>query len=329
MTRSVAIVWDAGLDLGPAAAMARGVAGDLPVVALLPEGGDAALAAAATANSDRVLVLGDALASPLAEAAADALEGACRQEGAELVVLPATVRWREVAAQLSFRLGGGCATEVLDLRRDDVGALLADRLLYGGLVVATVALRPPAVVTVAVLAATDAGASFAELAPAVETAGAEASKRLLERKRLVAEAAEAEGAERPPADLSTAGRIVAAGRGLRRREDLPLIEALAAALGAEIACTRPIADDLKWLPEDRKVGLSGRTVRPSLYVAVGISGAIQHLVGMRDSGVIVAINSDPRAPIFQAADFGVVGDLYEIVPRLTAALGARPRRAGW
>lgn len=328
MTGSVAIVWDAELDLGPAAAMARGVARDLPVVALLPEGGDASLPAAAAASSDRVIVLGDALTSPLAEAAADALEGACRQEGAELVVLPATVRWREVAAQLSFRLGGGCATEVLDLRRDDVGALLADRLLYGGLVVATVALRPPAVVTVAVSAATDAGASPLELAPAVEAAGAEASKRLLERKRLMPEAVEGEGAERP-ADLSTAGRIVAAGRGLRRREDLPLIEALAAALGAEIACTRPIADDLKWLPEERQVGLSGRTVRPSLYVAVGISGAIQHLVGMRDSGVIVAINSDPRAPIFQAADFGVVGDLYEIVPRLTAALGARPRRAGW
>jgi electron transfer flavoprotein alpha subunit len=320
VTRSVAIVAEAGLDLEPAAAIVRQATGGLPVVAFLPDGGDASLAAAASAKPDRVVVIGDGTALPLAETAAAALEAACRQEGAELVVLPAAVRWREVAAQLGFRLGGGCTTEVLELRRGEAGTLLADRLLYGGLVVATLALRIPAVVTVAVPATVE-GAILPERASAPEAATPEASKRLLDRRQLEPEAAEGEAAERA-ADLSTAGRIVAVGRGLRRQEDLSLIEGLAAVLGAEIACTRPIAEDLEWLPEERKVGLSGRVVKPALYMAVGISGAIQHLVGMRDSGVIVAINSDPRAPIFQAADFGVVGDLYEVVPRLTAALAA-------
>jgi electron transfer flavoprotein alpha subunit len=326
MTGSVAVVAEAGLDLGPASAIVKRVARDLPVVALLPDGSDASLAAAASAKPDRVVVISDGPAPLLAETAAAALEEVCRREGAELVALPATVRWREVAAQLGFRLGGGCTTEVLDLRRGEEGALLADRLLYGGLVVATLALRAPAVVTLDVPVTTEAAIPV-EPVPVLEAVAPEGSKRLLDRKRLAPEAAEGEEAERPT-DLSTAGRIVAVGRGLRQREDLSLIENLAAVLGAEIACTRPITDDLGWLPEERKVGLSGRVVKPTLYVAVGISGAIQHLVGMRDSGVIVAINSDPRAPIFQAADFGVVGDLYEVIPGLTAALAAKARTVG-
>jgi electron transfer flavoprotein alpha subunit len=274
--------------------MVRRVAEDLPMVALVPDGGDASLAAAASAKPDRVVVVGDGPAPLLAETAAAPLEGACRTEGAELVVVPAAVRWREVAAQLGFRLGGGCTTEVLDLRRGEAGTLLADRLLYGGLVVATLALRAPAVVTVAVPAAAEAAVP-PERASSPGAATPEAPKRLLDRRPLEPEASNGEATERA-ADLSTARRIVAVGRGLRHREDLSLIEALAAVLGAEIACTRPITEDLEWLPEDRKVGLSGHVVKPALYVAVGISGAIQHLVGMRDSTVIVAINPTPELP---------------------------------
>jgi electron transfer flavoprotein alpha subunit len=116
---------------------------------------------------------------------------------------------------------------------------------------------------------------------------------------------------------------VAVGRGLQRREDLALVEALCRVLDAELAGSRPLIEDLRWLPADRQVGLSGHTVRPELYLAVGISGQIQHLVGMRDAGVVVAINADAKAPIFDAADVGVVGDLYEVVPRLTDAVAAR------
>lgn len=127
---------------------------------------------------------------------------------------------------------------------------------------------------------------------------------------------------KPPAGvrLESADRIVSVGRGLRKKEDLALIEELARTLGAAVGCTRPIAAEAGWLTDDHWVGLTGHRVRPSLYLAVGISGAAQHLVGMRDSRIVVAINQDANAPIFQQADFQVVGDLYAIVPELTRRL---------
>jgi electron transfer flavoprotein alpha subunit len=120
-------------------------------------------------------------------------------------------------------------------------------------------------------------------------------------------------------DLGSAQRIVSVGRGIKGQENLPLIEALAQALDAELAASRPICDS-GWLPLERQVGSSGHTVAPRLYLAIGISGAIQHLVGMKGSECIVAINKDPDAPIFEVADYGIVGDLFEVVPALTEAV---------
>jgi len=122
-------------------------------------------------------------------------------------------------------------------------------------------------------------------------------------------------------DLGSAQRIVGVGRGIKGAENLPLMEALAGALGAEMAASRPICDN-GWMPMERQVGSSGQTVAPKLYLAVGISGAIQHLVGMKGSQCIVAINKDPDAPIFEVADYGIVGDLFEVVPALTEAVRA-------
>jgi electron transfer flavoprotein alpha subunit len=120
-------------------------------------------------------------------------------------------------------------------------------------------------------------------------------------------------------DLGSAQRIVSVGRGIKEAENISLVQELATALGAELAASRPICDS-GWLPLERQVGSSGQTVSPKLYLAVGISGAIQHLVGMKGSQCVVAINKDPDAPIFEVADYGIVGDLFEVVPALTEAV---------
>ncbi|MGP8271334.1 MAG: electron transfer flavoprotein subunit alpha/FixB family protein [Terracidiphilus sp.] len=122
-------------------------------------------------------------------------------------------------------------------------------------------------------------------------------------------------------DLGSAQLIVSVGRGIKEAENIPLVQELAKALGAELAASRPICDN-GWLPMERQVGSSGQTVAPKLYLAVGISGAIQHLVGMKSSQCVVAINKDPDAPIFEIADYGIVGDLFEVVPALTEAVKA-------
>jgi electron transfer flavoprotein alpha subunit len=114
--------------------------------------------------------------------------------------------------------------------------------------------------------------------------------------------------------------IISVGRGLKNKEDISIIKNLADSLKGEIGCSRPIASDLKWLPTEHWVGLSGHKVKPKIYIACGISGQIQHLAGMRDSDIIVAINKDPEAPIFNAADYGIVGDIYKVVPALVDKL---------
>jgi electron transfer flavoprotein alpha subunit len=120
-------------------------------------------------------------------------------------------------------------------------------------------------------------------------------------------------------DLAAANLIVSVGRGIKEETNIPIVEELAATLGAELAASRPICDN-GWLPMERQVGSSGQTVSPKVYIAVGISGAIQHLVGMKGSKAVVAINKDENAPIFEVADYGIVGDLFEVVPALTAAV---------
>ena len=126
---------------------------------------------------------------------------------------------------------------------------------------------------------------------------------------------------RQAVDLSQAERIVAVGRGIKSQEHIALAEALAAAIGAEVAASRPICD-AGWLPMERQIGSSGQTVAPKLYIAIGISGAIQHVVGMKGARTIVAINKDAEAPIFEVADYGIAGDLFEVLPALTDAVKA-------
>lgn len=121
-------------------------------------------------------------------------------------------------------------------------------------------------------------------------------------------------------DLKSARIIVSVGRGLKRKDDISMVEELAKALGAALGCSRPISSDLGWLPEEHHIGLTGVSVKPDLYIAIGISGQLQHLAGIKDSKIIAAINTDKSAPIFQACDYGVVGDMYKVVPELVKLL---------
>jgi len=121
-------------------------------------------------------------------------------------------------------------------------------------------------------------------------------------------------------DLAAAHRVVGIGRGLKTKEDLGLVEELARAVGAEVACTRPVAEGLNWMSKDRYIGSSGARISPQLYLAVGIAGELQHMVGVTGAETIVAINTDPNAAIFKETDHGLVGDLYQLVPAITAAL---------
>jgi electron transfer flavoprotein alpha subunit len=168
-----------------------------------------------------------------------------------------------------------------------------------------------------------AGAFRAEMSeePQRTQAGSEIFSPNLEAAQIRTKPGEPFRGSAQTVDLGSAQLIVSVGRGIREAENLPMVEELAKALGAELAASRPICD-AGWLPMERQVGSSGQSVAPKLYLAVGISGAIQHLVGMKGSQCIVAINRDPDAPIFEVADYGIVGDLFEVVPALTEAVNA-------
>jgi electron transfer flavoprotein alpha subunit len=124
---------------------------------------------------------------------------------------------------------------------------------------------------------------------------------------------------RSAVDVTKANVIVAAGRGVKKKEDLALLEKLATALGAVLAGSRPLTGDVDWLPIDRRIGLSGQTVKPNLYIACGISGQIEHIVGMKGARTVVAINNDPKAPIHAEADYSIVSDLYDVIPAFLEA----------
>lgn len=245
-----------------------------------------------------------------ADAYTDALAELIRAKQFQLVLFPHTYQVRDFAPKLATRFDRALISDVIRMRVDG-GQLLVTRQLFQGKLNAEI--RP---LGEPVFVSLQAGAYRAEAGEAViveelpEVAAAPRQKpeeKFREAQRAV--------------DLSAAPIIVSVGRGIKEKENLHLIEELAAALGAEIAASRPICDN-GWLPMERQVGSSGQTVAPKLYVAVGLSGAIQHLVGIKGAKTVVAINKDPNAPIFEVADYGMCADLFEVVPALTAAIKA-------
>jgi electron transfer flavoprotein alpha subunit len=298
-----------------AIAAAQEAGGSLKAV-VLGAGADVAAAELSAAAVDEVVAVDSAaVAEYTADGYVAALSTLVGQEQPSLVFLPHTYQTRDFAPALAARLGRALVTDVTAMRKDGDGLVFV-RPVFQGKMNADVAAEGPAphLITFQIGAFRgDAAARGAAAAPVRHVSLAVDAGAIRQKP-------EAPFKETKQAvDLSQATRIVAVGRGIKGQEHLKIAEQLAQALGAELAASRPICD-AGWLPMDRQIGSSGQTVAPKLYVALGISGAIQHLVGMKGSRTVAAINKDPEAPIFEVADYGIVGDLFEIVPALIEEL---------
>ncbi len=241
-----------------------------------------------------------------------ALEPLLRAHAPDYVLFPHTYQSVDYAPRLAQAVGAAIVPEAISYELTADG-LVFKRPMMGGKLHAKVRVRGEGMIFVSLQSgafpADQAKAGSAPVETSAMDAGGAPDREILGVEQV--------GGDQ--VDLSKAEVVVAVGRGIGGADKLPPIEALAKALGAELGASRPVIDN-GWLPRDRQIGSSGQTVAPKLYLALGISGAIQHLVGMKGAGCVVAINRDPSAPIFSVAHYGIVGDLAEVVPALTAAI---------
>jgi electron transfer flavoprotein alpha subunit len=231
----------------------------------------------------------------------------------QYVIFPHTYQTVDYAPRLAQALDAAMIPEATEFAVGDSGVEWK-RPVLGGKLESRVRAKPDQLVLVSIQSGSFSADEVEKGSAPIQSLEIDAGAVTLDREILGVEEAASE-----QVDLTQSEFIVAVGRGIGDPEKLGVLEDLAKALGAEIGASRPVIDN-GWLPRDRQIGSSGQTVAPKLYLAAGISGAIQHLVGMKGSQVIVAINKDPGAPIFNVAHYGIVGDLHEIVPALTSAV---------
>ena len=319
MSRSVWFVaehQDDQLHRGAAelASAARGVGDETVAVVCTGPGGTVSQQVAPLV--DRVLVVEDpALDRYTAGLWAQAIVALAKERGPAAILLPHAPLGRDLAPLLASRLQAGLMTDCLELEWDE-GLVGTRSVLRRKLVARERVATPVAVVTCQRGAFSSAAAGTPG---AIEVARVSVDAGSV-RTRFVA----MERAEIGEANITEADVIVAGGRGLGDAEKVKIVQQLADALGGVMGASRPVVDQ-GWVPHDRQIGSSGVTVRPKLYFALGISGAVQHVVGMRESDVIVAINKDPQAPIFEYAHYGIAADLFKVVPALLEALESRSR----
>lgn len=287
----------------------------LPANTVLPGEQTEALAAeAATKGVAKVVRMEHALLGAYtADAFTIAFEQFVEKEKPDYLIFPHTYQVRDYAPALAARLG---LVLIGDVTAIGDGPVFVRQLMQGRL---SGEYRHTGSGTCFV--SVQSGAFRADQAQGGATATIEVFTPTIEATQIRTKPSDPFRGSAQTVDLGSAQFIVSVGRGIKEAENLPIVQELAAALGAEVAASRPICDN-GWLPIERQVGSSGQTVAPKLYLAVGISGAIQHLVGMKGSQCVVAINKDAEAPIFEVADYGIVGDLFEVVPALTEAIKA-------
>jgi len=263
-------------------------------------------------GADKVYIAENpALAHVNAESFAEALFQIGQQNDVKILLLPSTKRGKELGPRVAQKLGAGCVTDATAVELKD-GNLQVSRYSLGGNTVAVEMIKTPHKVITVMPKTFELGAKESKQGETVKvTLNLKAPRaRIVERQEKVGEKVNLEDAE----------VVVCIGRGLEKKEDLQVIQNLAKALGAEIGCTKSLCTDYQWLSEDRLVGLSGKKTGPRLVVSIGISGQIQYTVGIRDARITVAINKDNQAPIFAMSDYGIVGNLYDVVPLFTEKL---------
>ena len=271
----------------------------------------------ATKKLDKVhAVEHDLLNAYTADGYTSALEQLIRKVSPSTVLFPHTYQVRDFAPKLATRFNQVLISDAIGFRMESAAPVFVRQLFQGKL---NADVQPggaaPHFVSI------QAGAFRADQVE-VGSAAVENFAPALDASAIRAKPLEPFRESARAVDLTAADIIVSVGRGIKEKENIPIIEELAKALGAELAASRPICDS-GWLPMERQVGSSGQTVSPKVYMAIGISGAIQHLVGMKGAKTIVAINKDPEAPIFEVADYGIVGDLFQVVPALVEELKKR------
>ncbi|PID40272.1 MAG: electron transfer flavoprotein subunit alpha [Proteobacteria bacterium] len=280
-----------------------------PLTALVMGAGAEAIAGqTAEYGADRILVANnEGLKSGLSDACTQAVDQIVAQTDPAVILIGATSLGRDISARLSARLGAPLAMDCVAVHMDGE-QVVATRPMYGGKVLADVSLSGnPAIVAIrsrAMEATPAQGAGEVEVVSVnIDGAALELIEKNMESGKI---------------DLTEAAVVVTGGRGMGS-EDFGIVEALAKALGGAVGASRSAVDE-GWRPVSDQVGQTGKVVAPNLYVACGVSGAIQHLAGMASSRVVVAINKDPEAPIFSKCDYGIVGDLFEVIPAITAEI---------
>ena len=266
--------------------------------------------------SEVLLVEHDLLEAYTPDGYSLALSQAIASSKPDLVLFPHTYQVRDFAPKLAAMMGKGMIADCVGFHKDG-DKLVFVRQMFQGKTAADVTFQGPS----PWFASFQSGAFRADLLKARPGGKAPINKIAVELKpeQIRTKPLELFKEAKSSVDLTQAPVIVSIGRGIKAPENIPQAEALAKAIGGEMAASRPICDE-GWLPMERQIGSSGQTVAPKLYLALGISGAIQHVVGMKGARTIVAINKDQNAPIFEIADYGIVGDIFEIMPALTAAL---------